>query len=461
MSTPMTQEDKIKRGAPDSGQYFRQMMDFVGFTRQDAAAIRESSLVIEKHIPNIVADFYTHLLRYPPTRKHFLRKDGTVDHEYLQKRMHHLGNFWRRTASGEYDDEYARYVDYVGRAHTRHGADPNIYIAERYVIGQVGFMQRAINEALATELHEDDPDLERRATRAWNMIMMVILEMLARVYEETTEPDAQGKLLAVNFETVRELAIDTYEKGLGLGRPRKQQEVRAASVSEITDGERKIVEANGLSIGVFHHRGHWYALRNQCLHAGGPVCTGVLNGDTLTCPWHGYQYNVTTGELLVDPSVHLEGYPIRIEGDDLFLTVPEPDQAFTGDLFLHSRDEEAGAAAEPVSPAPAPVSVPALKKNEFLAASVPPGQAGLVQVDGADVAIYNVGGTYYATQSACTHAGGPLNEGDLNGSEITCPWHGSCFDVTSGEVRRGPAKEPLRTYRVTMEGGIGRVESMH
>ena len=134
----LTQEEKIKRGAEDSGRYFRHMMEFVGFTPADARAIRQASLIIEKHLPNIVADFYTNLLRYPPTRRFFMKKDGSIDQDYLQKRMVHLTNFWRRTASGVYDDEYARYVDYVGRAHTSHGADPSIYIAERYVIGQVG-----------------------------------------------------------------------------------------------------------------------------------------------------------------------------------------------------------------------------------------------------------------------------------------------------------------------------------
>ena len=76
--------------------------------------------------------------------------------------MTHLTTFWRRTASGEYDDEYAKYVDAVGLAHTSRGADPDIYIAERYVIGQVGFMQHAVTEALHRELNDVDPDLETR-----------------------------------------------------------------------------------------------------------------------------------------------------------------------------------------------------------------------------------------------------------------------------------------------------------
>jgi nitrite reductase/ring-hydroxylating ferredoxin subunit len=55
--------------------------------------------------------------------------------------------------------------------------------------------------------------------------------------------------------------------------------------------------------------------------------------------------------------------------------------------------------------------------------------------------------------------GGPLNEGTLDGSTVTCPWHGSQFDVCTGAVLRGPAGAPLKAYRVIVEGDIGRVEA--
>src|SRR3990172_3459665 len=182
MSTPSHQSKPAKRGASDAGPYFRYMSEFVGFTAADAEVIKGTRFVIEKHIPSIVAKFYTHLLEYPPTRKYFLRKDGSIDQEYLQFRMHHLTNFWRRTASGVFDDDYASYVDYVGRVHTSRGADPKIYIPERYVIGQVGFVQHAVSEALRAELHDIDAEFEARASKAWHLLLMVILEMLSRAY---------------------------------------------------------------------------------------------------------------------------------------------------------------------------------------------------------------------------------------------------------------------------------------
>jgi nitrite reductase/ring-hydroxylating ferredoxin subunit len=99
----------------------------------------------------------------------------------------------------------------------------------------------------------------------------------------------------------------------------------------------------------------------------------------------------------------------------------------------------------------------ALRENEFRVDELQPGQAKLVALDEEGVAVYNVGGSFFATADGCTHRNGPLSEGDLDGKIITCPLHGSRFDVTTGEVVRGPATRPVQTYRVTVENGIGRV----
>ena len=93
--------------------------------------------------------------------------------------------------------------------------------------------------------------------------------------------------------------------------------------------------------------------------------------------------------------------------------------------------------------------------NEFRVEEVPPGSASLV----GDVAVFNVAGSFCATQDKCTHKQGPLSKGKLDGSTVTCPWHGSQFNVCTGAVLRGPAIDPLKTYRVVVEGEIGRVEA--
>jgi len=116
METVIGQSVPLKRGAEDSGQYFRYMSDFIGLKPEDAEVIRQTKPLIEKHLTEIVSKFYTHLLRYPPTRQWFLAEDGSIDQSYLELRMRHLTNFWLRTADALFDDDYARYVDYVGRA---------------------------------------------------------------------------------------------------------------------------------------------------------------------------------------------------------------------------------------------------------------------------------------------------------------------------------------------------------
>lgn len=70
-----------------------------------------------------------------------------------------------------------------------------------------------------------------------------------------------------------------------------------------------------------------------------------------------------------------------------------------------------------------------------------------IQGEGKRLFIANVNGSFYACSSRCTHMGGPLNEGKLEGKIVTCPWHGSKFDVTNGEVIQGPAAQPIPSYK--------------
>ncbi|HEU0254160.1 MAG TPA: Rieske 2Fe-2S domain-containing protein, partial [Pyrinomonadaceae bacterium] len=96
-----------------------------------------------------------------------------------------------------------------------------------------------------------------------------------------------------------------------------------------------------------------------------------------------------------------------------------------------------------------------LKENEFRVSEVPPGSALLV----GEAAVFNVGGNLCATHDKCTHKQGPLSKGKLDGSTVTCPWHGSQFNVCTGEVLRGPATDPVKTYQVNVDGDTGRVET--
>jgi 3-phenylpropionate/trans-cinnamate dioxygenase ferredoxin subunit len=89
---------------------------------------------------------------------------------------------------------------------------------------------------------------------------------------------------------------------------------------------------------------------------------------------------------------------------------------------------------------------------------VAPGNAKLVEIDGKSIALFNIGGTYYALDNACTHQGGPLSEGTLQGKEVTCPWHGAVFDVTTGAVLQGPAMQNVACYPVRVVGSDVEIE---
>ena len=84
-------------------------------------------------------------------------------------------------------------------------------------------------------------------------------------------------------------------------------------------------------------------------------------------------------------------------------------------------------------------------------AEIASGTGRMVQAGEVAVALFNVGGTFYAIDNRCTHVGGPLGEGRLAGSVVTCPWHGSRFDVTSGQVVGPPARRPVQTYQTRIQ----------
>jgi 3-phenylpropionate/trans-cinnamate dioxygenase ferredoxin subunit len=90
---------------------------------------------------------------------------------------------------------------------------------------------------------------------------------------------------------------------------------------------------------------------------------------------------------------------------------------------------------------------------------IPPGQKKIVEVDGVLVVLVNLDGEFYAIEDVCTHDGGPLGEGELEGHELICPRHGARFDVRTGDALTLPAFEPAPTYEVRLENGDVLVES--
>ncbi len=82
---------------------------------------------------------------------------------------------------------------------------------------------------------------------------------------------------------------------------------------------------------------------------------------------------------------------------------------------------------------------------------IPQGGFKSVEVNGENVILADVEGRFYAIEDYCTHTGCPLNSGTLKGNVITCSYHSSKFDVTTGKVLSGPANKPLKTYKVIVK----------
>ncbi len=87
-----------------------------------------------------------------------------------------------------------------------------------------------------------------------------------------------------------------------------------------------------------------------------------------------------------------------------------------------------------------------------------PGQAKLVSAGDKRLALFNVGGTCYAIADTCTHRGGPLSEGTLEGDVVTCPWHGARFCVADGQVQGPPAQQSVTSYPVRVTDGSIEIE---
>ncbi|MDH4083814.1 MAG: Rieske 2Fe-2S domain-containing protein [Nitrospira sp.] len=93
--------------------------------------------------------------------------------------------------------------------------------------------------------------------------------------------------------------------------------VRVAALAEINPGHGIVAEANGKTLAVFNVDGTIHAINNTCCHRDGPLGEGELDGDIVTCPWHGWRYNVTNGACMNNPSAKVEAYQVRIDGDDI------------------------------------------------------------------------------------------------------------------------------------------------
>jgi len=119
---------------------------------------------------------------------------------------------------------------------------------------------------------------------------------------------------------------------------REGRSVRVCALAELPDGERRLVEVDGRTIGVFNVEGELYALHDRCPHRGGSLCHGRLTGTTeaapgvtpigyvrpgrvLRCAWHGWEFDIATGRSLVDPRIRARTYPVEVVDGEVQLVL--------------------------------------------------------------------------------------------------------------------------------------------
>jgi nitrite reductase/ring-hydroxylating ferredoxin subunit len=119
-------------------------------------------------------------------------------------------------------------------------------------------------------------------------------------------------------------------------------EVFVARDSELTDGDRRVISADGVEIGVFRVAGALYGWRNECPHSGGPVCQGrtirgveeridadrkslgihFVDGSAhVVCPWHGFEFDITTGRHAGTEKVRLKNHAVKVRDGDIYVVV--------------------------------------------------------------------------------------------------------------------------------------------
>ena len=97
--------------------------------------------------------------------------------------------------------------------------------------------------------------------------------------------------------------------------------VKAAKKGDLGEGKGMVVDLEGNPIALFNVGGSFYAIDNTCKHAEGPLGEGELDQAQVTCPLHGWQYDVTTGACATDTSVSQKKYNVKVEGDDILIEI--------------------------------------------------------------------------------------------------------------------------------------------
>jgi len=97
--------------------------------------------------------------------------------------------------------------------------------------------------------------------------------------------------------------------------------VKVARSSDVEEGKGLIVWAGPIKVALFRCEGTIYAIRNQCPHMGGDLGEGLLTGTVVRCPWHGWKFDIRTGQSPETEVVAVRSFEVKVEGDDVYVAV--------------------------------------------------------------------------------------------------------------------------------------------
>jgi len=165
--------------ATDMPRFIREMMEFVELTDRDISAIRSSAPIVLRHTEALTAALYERFLALPRSARFFLREDGSVDAERLERRKHSLARWLRATADAAVSSEFSYYLLNVGLAHSHRAHGPGGQIPPHLMIGAISLAQTALAGVFEAELERSDAVT---ASTAWNKLLLVHLSVLLLGY---------------------------------------------------------------------------------------------------------------------------------------------------------------------------------------------------------------------------------------------------------------------------------------
>jgi protoglobin len=162
----------------DMPRFIRDMMEFVGMTEADVAAVGRSAPVVLRHEAELTGALYDHFVKFPRSRVFFLGEDGEVDRVRIERRKHSLGRWLRETAQVAQTQEFSYYVLSVAIAHGHRDRPPGM-IPQHLVVGAMSLTQSALAGIFQAELSADEA---AAASVAWNKLLLVQLSVFMLAY---------------------------------------------------------------------------------------------------------------------------------------------------------------------------------------------------------------------------------------------------------------------------------------